>query len=254
MRAAWPESLPLLVRISATDWAEGGWDVDAVGGALRGRCATLGVDLVDVSSGGQVPHAKVPVGPGYQTAFAERIRREAGIATGAVGMILSPEQADHVDPDRPGGPGAARPGDAARPALPAPRGARAGARRALAEAVPPGAVAGGGTCALGSAHAHRPVRAVERGRRPLRGGRRGALRGGPPAALGASDCPRRAQPRGHRGAVPGGGGSRRPPRHPGGHRPRPALGSPAGGDLRGGARRGWGSTPAWPGSGSRART
>jgi 2,4-dienoyl-CoA reductase-like NADH-dependent reductase (Old Yellow Enzyme family) len=60
--------------------------------ALRG----LGVDLVDVSSGGLVPTAKVPVGPGYQTGFAERIRREAGVATGAVGMITSPEQADHV--------------------------------------------------------------------------------------------------------------------------------------------------------------
>jgi 2,4-dienoyl-CoA reductase-like NADH-dependent reductase (Old Yellow Enzyme family) len=60
--------------------------------ALRG----LGVDLVDVSSGGNVATAKVPAGPGYQTAFAERIRREAGIATAAVGLITSPEQADHV--------------------------------------------------------------------------------------------------------------------------------------------------------------
>jgi 2,4-dienoyl-CoA reductase-like NADH-dependent reductase (Old Yellow Enzyme family) len=95
VRAAWPEELPLLVRISATDWVPGGWDVDQsveLCRALRG----LGVDLVDVSSGGLVPTAKVPVGPGYQTGFAERIRREAGLATGAVGLITSPEQADHV--------------------------------------------------------------------------------------------------------------------------------------------------------------
>ncbi len=95
VRAAWPEPLPLLVRLSATDWVDGGWTVDEsveLARALRG----LGVDLVDVSSGGLVPGAKVPTGPGYQTAFAERLRREAGIATGAVGMITSPEQADHV--------------------------------------------------------------------------------------------------------------------------------------------------------------
>ena len=95
VRGAWPEALPLLVRISATDWVEGGWDIDQsveLCRALRG----LGVDLVDVSSGGQVPNARVPVGPGYQTAFAARIRREAAIATGAVGMIIAPEQADHV--------------------------------------------------------------------------------------------------------------------------------------------------------------
>lgn len=95
VRAAWPEALPLLVRISATDWVEGGWDVEQsveLCRALRG----LGVDLVDVSSGGLVPDAKVPAGPGYQSGFAARIRREAGVATGAVGMIVSPEQADHV--------------------------------------------------------------------------------------------------------------------------------------------------------------
>jgi 2,4-dienoyl-CoA reductase-like NADH-dependent reductase (Old Yellow Enzyme family) len=95
VRAAWPAELPVLVRISATDWVPGGWDVEQsveLCRALRG----LGVDLVDVSSGGLVPTAKVPVGPGYQTGFAERIRREAGVATGAVGMITSPEQADHV--------------------------------------------------------------------------------------------------------------------------------------------------------------
>ena len=95
VRAVWPEELPLLVRISATDWVAGGWDVDSRWSS-RARSGPLGADLVDVSSGGLVPTAQVPAGPGYQTAFAERIRREAGIATGAVGMITSPEQADHV--------------------------------------------------------------------------------------------------------------------------------------------------------------
>lgn len=95
VRAEWPEELPLLMRISATDWVPGGWDVpEAV--ELARRLRELGVDLLDCSSGGLVPAAAVPFGPGYQTAFAERIRREAGIPTGAVGMITTPEQADHV--------------------------------------------------------------------------------------------------------------------------------------------------------------
>ncbi|WP_242395651.1 NADH:flavin oxidoreductase/NADH oxidase [Anaeromyxobacter oryzisoli] len=94
VRAEWPEALPLLLRISATDWTDGGWTLDE-SVELSRAVALLGVDLVDVSSGGTVP-ARIPVGPGYQTAFAERIRREAGIATGAVGVIVSPEQADHV--------------------------------------------------------------------------------------------------------------------------------------------------------------
>ena len=95
VRREWPERLPLLVRLSATDWAAGGWDPDQSVELCR-ALRELGVDLVDVSSGGLVATAQPPVGPGYQTAFAERIRREAGIATGAVGMIVSPEQADHV--------------------------------------------------------------------------------------------------------------------------------------------------------------
>ncbi len=94
MRAVWPEKLPLLVRISATDWVQGGWDVDQ--SVELARALEPVVDLVDVSSGGLAWNAQVPTGPGYQTAFAERIRREAGVATGAVGMIASPEQADHV--------------------------------------------------------------------------------------------------------------------------------------------------------------
>ena len=95
VRAKWPERLPLLVRLSATDWVEGGWNVDEtieLCRTLRG----LGVDLVDVSSAGLVPTAKIPAGPGFQTEFAARVRREAGIATATVGLITSPAQADHI--------------------------------------------------------------------------------------------------------------------------------------------------------------
>jgi 2,4-dienoyl-CoA reductase-like NADH-dependent reductase (Old Yellow Enzyme family) len=94
VRDAWPERLPLLLRISATDWMPGGWDVDQ--SVELARALEPALDLVDVSSGGLAWNAKVPAGPGYQTAFAERIRREAGVPTGAVGMIVAPEQADHV--------------------------------------------------------------------------------------------------------------------------------------------------------------
>ncbi len=95
VREEWPERLPLLLRVSATDWVEGGWSPDEAA-ALARTLRDLGVDLIDVSSGGLVPTAQVPAGPGYQSAFAERIRREAGILTGAVGLITSPEQAEHV--------------------------------------------------------------------------------------------------------------------------------------------------------------
>ncbi len=95
VRARWPERLPLFVRISATDWAEGGWDLDQ-SVELSRRLAREGVDLIDCSSGGLLPGLKVPVGPGYQTSFADRIRRDAGIKTGAVGMIRSADQAEHV--------------------------------------------------------------------------------------------------------------------------------------------------------------
>ncbi|MGC2210185.1 MAG: NADH:flavin oxidoreductase/NADH oxidase [Candidatus Korobacteraceae bacterium] len=95
VRNVWPERLPLWLRISASDWTEGGWTIeDSV--ALAREVKPLGVDLIDASSGGIVPSAKIPLGPGYQTPFAERIRREAGILTGAVGMITSPEQAQHI--------------------------------------------------------------------------------------------------------------------------------------------------------------
>jgi 2,4-dienoyl-CoA reductase-like NADH-dependent reductase (Old Yellow Enzyme family) len=95
VRRHWPERYPLFIRISATDWAEGGWDIEQSVELARGLKG-LGVDLVDCSSGGNVPRAPIPLGPGYQTSFAERIRREAGIATGAVGLITEPQQADHI--------------------------------------------------------------------------------------------------------------------------------------------------------------
>jgi len=95
VRAEWPAHLPLFVRISATDWAEGGWNLDE-----SVRLAHLfrehGVDLVDVSSGGLVPNAKIPVGPGFQVEFAARIRREASIPTAAVGLITDPVQANTI--------------------------------------------------------------------------------------------------------------------------------------------------------------
>jgi len=95
VRESWPEGSPLFVRISATDWAEGGWTLDDSVELAR-HLKKSGVDLVDCSSGGNVPPAQIPVGPGYQTSFAERIRREANILTGAVGMITAPAQADHI--------------------------------------------------------------------------------------------------------------------------------------------------------------
>lgn len=95
VRAVWPERLPLLLRLSATDWADGGWDIEQ-SIALSRRLGAAGVDLVDVSSGGLVPHATVPIAPGYQVPFAARIRREAGIATSAVGLITAPKQAEAI--------------------------------------------------------------------------------------------------------------------------------------------------------------
>ena len=95
IRTQWPEPRPLFVRLSATDWAEGGWDID--------ECVQLahwlqddGVDLIDCSSGGTVAHPKIPLAPGYQVPFAARIRREAGIATGAVGLITDAHQAESI--------------------------------------------------------------------------------------------------------------------------------------------------------------
>lgn len=95
VRAVWPERLPLFVRISATDWVADGWDVDE-SVALSRALAAAGVDLIDVSSGGLVAEQKIEVGWGYQVPFAERIRREAGIATAAVGLITEARQADAI--------------------------------------------------------------------------------------------------------------------------------------------------------------
>jgi 2,4-dienoyl-CoA reductase-like NADH-dependent reductase (Old Yellow Enzyme family) len=95
VREVVPENLPLFIRISATDWTEGGWDIGQSVELCR-KLKALGVDLVDTSSGGNVPRAKIPVEAGYQVPFAEAIRRDAGIATGAVGMITEPLQAETI--------------------------------------------------------------------------------------------------------------------------------------------------------------
>lgn len=93
--SSWPERAPLFVRISSTEWVDGGWDIEQSVELAR-VLKDLGVDLIDCSSGGNVPYAKIPAGPGYQTSFAERIRREARIMTGAVGMITSSVQAEQI--------------------------------------------------------------------------------------------------------------------------------------------------------------
>jgi len=96
VREVWPAGLPLWLRLSATDWADqGGWDIGQSVELAR-QMKLLGVDLIDVSSGGLLPHAKIPLAPGYQVPFAAQIRREAGIATGAVGLITGAEQAAQI--------------------------------------------------------------------------------------------------------------------------------------------------------------
>ncbi len=95
VRTVWPASQPLFVRISSTDWAEGGWTgEDSV--RLAEQLGPLGVDLIDCSSAAILPHIQVPVGPGFQVPFAEKIRKESGVLTAAVGLITSPQQADHI--------------------------------------------------------------------------------------------------------------------------------------------------------------
>jgi 2,4-dienoyl-CoA reductase-like NADH-dependent reductase (Old Yellow Enzyme family) len=98
VRKTWPEHLPLSVRISASDWVEGGWSIDdsvELAKLLRKR----GIDLIDCSSGGNLPNVKIPVAPSYQVPFAARIRKDAGIATAAVGMITDPAQANRIIAD-----------------------------------------------------------------------------------------------------------------------------------------------------------
>jgi 2,4-dienoyl-CoA reductase-like NADH-dependent reductase (Old Yellow Enzyme family) len=95
VRAAWSDALPLFMRISAIDWVENGWQIeDSV--ELARHLRPLGVDLVDCSSGALVPYAKIEACPGYQVPFAERVRRESGILTGAVGLITEARQADAI--------------------------------------------------------------------------------------------------------------------------------------------------------------
>jgi 2,4-dienoyl-CoA reductase-like NADH-dependent reductase (Old Yellow Enzyme family) len=95
VRAVWPDRKPLLVRVSATDWVEGGWDVEQTV-ALARLLVGHGVDLVDVSSGGLVPEQQVASGPGYQVPFARAVREGSGLPTAAVGLITEPAQAEQV--------------------------------------------------------------------------------------------------------------------------------------------------------------
>jgi 2,4-dienoyl-CoA reductase-like NADH-dependent reductase (Old Yellow Enzyme family) len=95
VRAVWPDEWPVFVRLSATEWAEGGWSVDDSVQLAR-QLAALGVDLIDTSSGGNVAHQQITVAPGYQVPFAARIRREAGVPTAAVGLITEAQQAESI--------------------------------------------------------------------------------------------------------------------------------------------------------------
>lgn len=95
VRDIWPKDLPVFVRISATDWVEGGWDLEQ-SLELCQRLKDQGIDLIDCSSGGLVHQAVLPTGPGYQTPFATAIRRKVGIATGTVGLITEPAQAEQI--------------------------------------------------------------------------------------------------------------------------------------------------------------
>ncbi len=95
VRKVWPQEYPLFARISSTDWIEGGWDLPS-SVELAKKLKSVGVDLIDCSSGGLAPHAKIPVAPGYQVPFAEEIRKKASILTGAVGMITEPQQAEDI--------------------------------------------------------------------------------------------------------------------------------------------------------------
>ncbi len=95
VRKVWPADYPLFARLSSTDWVEGGWDVPS-SIELSKKLKSIGVDLIDCSSGGLVPHAKIPVAAGYQVPFAEEIRKKAAVMTGAVGMITDPHQAEEI--------------------------------------------------------------------------------------------------------------------------------------------------------------
>ena len=149
VRAVWPDDKPLIVRVSATDWVDGGWDVESTI-VLAREAASRGVDLVDVSSGGLDHRQEIAVGPGYQVPFAAAVRAEAGVPTGAVGLITDAAQAESDRRGRVGRRGAARPGAAAR--------TRAGPSTPRTSSVPR---AGGPT----STSAPSSTRATSRGRR-----------------------------------------------------------------------------------------
>jgi 2,4-dienoyl-CoA reductase-like NADH-dependent reductase (Old Yellow Enzyme family) len=98
VRAAFPKELPVWLRVSATDWHDGGWDLDQTIAFVR-AAAALGVDMVGCSSGGAIPGVSIPAGPGYQVPFAARIRRETSVPTYAVGLITEPAQAEAIVAD-----------------------------------------------------------------------------------------------------------------------------------------------------------
>lgn len=95
VKKEWGNEKPLFVRISATDWTEGGWTIDD-SVQLAKALKEIGADLIDTSSGGNVAHAKIPSSPGYQVPFAEKIKKETGILTAAVGLITAPQQAEEI--------------------------------------------------------------------------------------------------------------------------------------------------------------
>jgi 2,4-dienoyl-CoA reductase-like NADH-dependent reductase (Old Yellow Enzyme family) len=95
VRGVWPEKLPLFLRISASEWTEGAWDIEQSVELAR-IVAPLGVDLIDCSSGGNIPKVRIPIGPGYQVPLAERVRKDSGVPTGAVGLITDAKQADEI--------------------------------------------------------------------------------------------------------------------------------------------------------------
>ena len=139
VRSAWPEHLPLLARLSCTDWVEGGWTLEESVELAR-RLSAEGVDLVDCSSGGLVPYARIDAVPGYQIPFARRVRDEAGVPTAAVGLISTPPQADAIVGEGHADLGDARPGDAEGSVLGAARRRRARPPRGTSH---PGAVPAG---------------------------------------------------------------------------------------------------------------
>ncbi len=120
VREVWPARLPLFFRLSATDWQEGGWDLEQSIELAR-RLKSLGVDVIDVSSGGNLPHAKIPVGPGYQVPFSASIRKQAGIPTTALGMITDTAASRNHSVDRASRLGGSRPRTSPRSILASPR-------------------------------------------------------------------------------------------------------------------------------------